>query len=59
VRVSITGEQAIEVERYPMDARIRSLAQALDGSLWALEDERGDSRGRLLKLQPLKRQPKH
>ena len=42
----------IELERYDMGARIRGLAVAPDGSLWVLEDERGDSAGRLLKLTP-------
>ncbi|MEO0973410.1 MAG: PQQ-dependent sugar dehydrogenase, partial [Pseudomonadota bacterium] len=53
VRVAL-GEDgsAQEVERYPMGARIRGLAQGPDGHLWVLEDERGSSRGRLLKLTP-------
>ena len=52
VRVEITGEDAREVERYPMGARIRSVAQGPDGTLWVLEDERNSSEGRLLKLLP-------
>ena len=52
VRVEITGEDAREVERYPMGARIRSVAQGPDGTLWVLEDERNSSEGRLLKLMP-------
>ena len=35
-----------------MGARIRSVAQAPDGALWVLEDERAGSQGRLLKLTP-------
>ena len=52
VRVRIDGEQAVEVARYPLNARIRGLAEAADGSLWVLEDERRGSPGRLLKLKP-------
>jgi glucose/arabinose dehydrogenase len=43
---------AQEKARYDMGARIRSIEEAADGSLWVLEDERGASQGRLLKLTP-------
>ena len=52
VRIEVDGEEAREVERYPMGARIRSVDQGPDGALWALEDERRTSQGRLLKLTP-------
>jgi glucose/arabinose dehydrogenase len=52
VRVAFDGTDAREAERYDMDARIREVEQGPDGALWLLEDERGDSRGRLLKLTP-------
>jgi glucose/arabinose dehydrogenase len=52
VRIEIDGETAREVERYPMDARIRSVVEGPDGALWVLEDDRGESTGRLLKLTP-------
>ncbi len=52
VRMEVNGDAAKEAERYPMGARIRSLAQGPDGALWVLEDERGGSQGRLLKLTP-------
>ncbi len=52
VRIEVDGEQAREVERYDMGARIRSVEQGPDGALWVLEDERRDSTGRLLKLTP-------
>ena len=52
IRVELDGEDAREVERYPMDARIRSVVEGPDGALWVLEDDRGDSNGRLLKLTP-------
>ena len=54
VRIEIAGEDAREVERYPMGARIRSVTQGPDGALWVLEDERNTSEGRLLKLTPRK-----
>ena len=50
VRIEIDGTAAKEVERYDMDARIRSVVEGPNGALWALEDERGSSKGRLLKL---------
>jgi glucose/arabinose dehydrogenase len=52
IRIDLEGDSAREVERYPMGARIRSVAEAPDGVLWALEDERAASAGRLLKLTP-------
>jgi glucose/arabinose dehydrogenase len=52
IRVELEGERAREVERYPMGARIRAVVEAPDGTLWVLEDERGESQGRLLKLTP-------
>ena len=54
VRIEIAGQDAREVERYPMGARIRSVTQGPDGALWVLEDERNTSEGRLLKLTPRK-----
>jgi len=52
VRIGFDGDDAAERERYDMGARIRSIEEAPDGSVWVLEDERGESRGRLLKLTP-------
>ncbi len=52
VRVAIEGDRAREVERYDLGARIREVEQGPDGAVYVLEDERGDSRGRLLKLAP-------
>ena len=49
VRVELSGEQAKEVERFPMGKRIREAEQGPDGAIWLLEDESG---GRLLKLTP-------
>lgn len=52
VRIEVDGVDAREVERFDMDARIRSVVEGPEGALWVLEDERGDSDGRLLKLTP-------
>ena len=49
VRVTIDGEKAREVERIPLDKRIREVKQGADGALWILEDGEG---GRLRKLMP-------
>ena len=52
VRVALDGQEAREVERYPMRERIRSIEEGPDGTLWVLEDERGGSGGRMLRLTP-------
>ncbi len=52
VRIETDGSNAREVERYAMDARIRTVVQGPAGELWVLEDERAQSRGHLLKLTP-------
>jgi glucose/arabinose dehydrogenase len=52
IRIAFDGDSAREAARYPMGARIRCIQQGPDGALWVLEDERGDSGGRLLKLMP-------
>ena len=52
VRIEVDGDRAREVERYDMGARIRNVTQGPDGAIWVLEDERGTSTGRLLKLTP-------
>jgi len=52
VRIELDGENAREVERYDMGARIRSVVEGPDGALWVLEDEYSDSKGRLLRLTP-------
>lgn len=49
VRVAINGTKAREVERYNLDARIRSIAEREDGALFVLEDGEG---GRLMRLTP-------
>jgi len=50
VRVVFNGKEAVEVERIPLGARIRDVKSGPDGSIWVLEDGRGDSKGRLLRL---------
>ncbi len=47
VRIKLDGNKASEVERYPMGARIRSIAEGPDGALWVLEDELRRQRGPL------------
>jgi len=49
VRVAIDGERAREVARYPMERRVRAIAEEADGALLVLEDGAG---GRLLRLTP-------
>ncbi|WP_374145709.1 PQQ-dependent sugar dehydrogenase [Sphingomonas sp. 28-63-12] len=49
IRVRTSGEAAAEVQRLDLGARIRSIVQGPDGSLWVLEDQ---PTGRLLKLTP-------
>jgi glucose/arabinose dehydrogenase len=52
IHIGLDGEEAREIARYPLGARIRSVVEGPNGALWVLEDERDDSRGRLLKLTP-------
>jgi glucose/arabinose dehydrogenase len=52
IRIEIDGDDASELERFDMGARIRSVTRGPDGVLWVLEDDRGDSQGRMLKLTP-------
>ncbi|GAB2494490.1 PQQ-dependent sugar dehydrogenase [Pseudoxanthomonas sangjuensis] len=49
VRIQFDGDNAREVERYDMGARIREVEQGPDGAIWLLQD--GDG-ARLLKLTP-------
>ena len=50
VRVEFDGQTAREAQRISMRQRIRAVAQGPDGALWALEDGRRGSGGRLLRL---------
>ena len=52
VRVEVSGNEAREVGRWDMGARIRSVVQGPDGAVYLLEDERNESQGRLLRLTP-------
>lgn len=52
VRIELDGDEAAEAERYDMGARIRSVVEGPNGAIWVLEDDRGTSQGRLLKLTP-------
>ena len=52
VVVSIDGgTHATEVQRVPLDQRIRGIAQGPDGALWVLEDQ---PTGRLIRLDPVR-----
>ncbi len=50
VRVSTNGEQAEEVERIPLGARIRDVQQGPEGSVYVITDE---EEGHLWKISPL------
>ena len=52
IHLELDGDDAREVERFPMGARIRSVVEGPEGELWALEDEARGSTGRLLRLTP-------
>lgn len=52
VRVAIDGSNARVADRWDMGQRIREVEQGPDGSVYLLEDERGGSGGRLLRLTP-------
>ena len=52
VRIEFNGDEAREAERYDVGARIREVEQGPDDAVWLLEDGRGGSKGRLLKLTP-------
>ena len=54
IRVKLNGENAVKADQWDMGARIREVEQGPDGAIWLLEDERGGSQGRLLKLTPKK-----
>lgn len=50
VRVEVNGQQAKEVERIPLGARIRDVEQAADGSVYVLTDAKD---GKILQLKSL------
>ncbi|MGF1550279.1 MAG: PQQ-dependent sugar dehydrogenase [Sphingomonadaceae bacterium] len=52
VRVLTQGEDARVADRWDMGARIREVEQGPDGAVYILEDDRGSSQGRLLRLTP-------
>lgn len=53
VQVEIAGSDAREVARHATEHRIRSIAQASDGSIWVIEDGKGLGGSRLLRLTPI------
>jgi aldose sugar dehydrogenase len=52
LRVDLDGARARPGDRWAMGARIRAVAEGPDGAIWLLEDGRGTSQGRLLRLSP-------
>jgi len=52
IRIDIQGAGAARADQWAMGARIREVEQGADGSVWLLEDQRGGSGGRLLRLTP-------
>lgn len=54
IRVAFDGGRAREVARYPLFGnRVRAVSQRPDGTIWVLEDQKGDSPGRLIQLVPV------
>ncbi len=49
IHVAFEGDDAREIARYPMKARLRDIAQGPDGALWVVGDGPGS---KLLKLTP-------
>lgn len=52
LRVTIRGAEVAKADQWPMNARIRDVAQAPDGALWMIEDQRDASQGRLIRVTP-------
>jgi glucose/arabinose dehydrogenase len=52
IRVAINGTEASKADQWNMGQRIREVEQGPDGAIYLLEDQRGGSGGRLLKLTP-------
>ena len=49
IRVTLSGDQAREAERFRWERRVREVEEAPDGALWVLED---GPRGRLIRFSP-------
>jgi glucose/arabinose dehydrogenase len=52
LRIDLDGTSAREADRWPMAARIREVEEGPDGAIYILEDSRGGTGGRLLRLTP-------
>ena len=52
LRVTLSGASAAKADQWPMQARIRDVAQAPDGAIWLVEDQRDTSQGRLIRVTP-------
>ena len=55
VRADLNGADARKADHWPMGARIREVEQGPRGEIYLLEDGRGESAGRLLRLEPVGR----
>jgi len=47
IRVKLDGDKATKADQWPMETRIRGVAQGPDGAVWLLQDD-----GALMKLMP-------
>ncbi len=54
VRVDLAGARATKADEWPMGARIRAVDEGPGGSVFLIEDGRGGSGGRLVRLDPRK-----
>jgi glucose/arabinose dehydrogenase len=52
IRVTLDGDKAAKADQWGMGTRVRDVAQAPDGAIWLLEDGRGGTPGRLMRLTP-------
>lgn len=52
IRVALDGTSARKADQWDMGVRIREVEQGPDGAIYLLEDERGGTGGRLVKLAP-------
>lgn len=52
IRVALDGTSARKADQWDMGVRIREVEQGPDGAIYLLEDERGGTGGRLVKLTP-------
>jgi glucose/arabinose dehydrogenase len=49
-RVTLSGEGAAKADQWPLETRIRDIAEGPDGAIWLVEDDTGEG-GRLFRLE--------